>query len=100
MKSLTQTQFFVAAVVLVFMLALVAVLAEGLKRYDQEIYSAEQSMQESVKAIPPNTPEAVVEELRMEDIDAAQNVEAEVQAENAAIEAENKELTTVTQSYE
>src|SRR5688572_13901824 len=100
MKNLSQTQFFVAALSLVVVLALVAVLAEGLKKYDQEAYSAEQSLQESKSAIVPNTPEAVVEELRMEEIDAAQTVELEVAAENAAIEGETRELTTVTQSYE
>ncbi len=100
MKNLSQTQFFVAALSLVVVLALVAILAEGLKKYDQEAYKAEQSLQESNNAIPPNTPEAVVEEIRMEEMDAAQTVEAEVQAENKAIEAETKELTSMTQSYE
>jgi cell division protein FtsB len=100
MKSLSQTQFFVAGIVLVLVLALVAVLAEGLKRYDTEVYSAEQSIEESNKAIPPSTPEAVVGELRMEDMDASQSAEAELKAENEAIQAENRELTTVTQSYE
>lgn len=100
MKNLSHTQFFVAALVLVFVLALVAVLATGLKKYDEEAYSAEQKAQESAKAIPPSTPEAVVEELRQEESDATATIEADMQAETAAIEAETRELTTVTQSYE
>lgn len=100
MKSLSQTQFFVAALVLVLVLALVAILAVGLKQYDQKAYQSEQDMQESLKAVPPSTPEAVAEELRMEESDATAAIETEMAAENAAIEAETRELNTVTQSYE
>lgn len=100
MKQLSQTQFFVAALVLVLVLVLVAVLADGLKKYDSEAYNAEQEMAENEQAIPPSTPETIVEELRQEESDAAATIEADMQAETNAIEAETKELNTVTQSYE
>lgn len=100
MKNLSQTQFFVAALVLVLVLALVAILATGLKKYETEVYQSEQSAEQSAQAIPPNTPEAVAAELRAEESDATAEIEADMAAENEALEAENRELTTVTQSYE
>ena len=100
MKDLNRTQFLVAVFVLVVVLALVGALATGLKKYDQESYQAEQSMEESQAAIPPSTPDAVVEELEKEEMEATAAVEAEMAAENRAIEAETNELTSVTQSYE
>jgi hypothetical protein len=100
MKNLSHTQFFVAALVLVLVLALVFALATGLKKYENEMYSADQSVQESSNALPPSTPEAVVEELRSEESDATALIEADMAAENKAIESETQELNTVTQSYE
>lgn len=100
MKNLSQTQFFVAALVLVLTLVLVALLATGLQKYNQEIFSAEKRITESKSAIPPSTPEAVVGELRQEENDAVAAIEADMAAENAAIETETRELTSVTQSYE
>lgn len=100
MKNLSQTQFFVAALTLVLVLGLVAALAQGLKKYDEQSYSAEQSLQKSIDAVPPSTPEAVAEELRQEESEAVEAIEAEMNAENEAIAEETRELTMVTQSYE
>jgi hypothetical protein len=100
MRNLNHTQFFIAALVLVIVVALIAVLAHGLKEYDMQTYKAEQEMQENMAAIPPSTAEAIVEELRAEESTITAEIEADMEAENAAIEKETRELTTVTQSYE
>lgn len=100
MKQLSQTQFFVAALVLVLMLALIAILAGGLKKYDAVVYEAEQALSENEKAIPPSTPEAIIEELKMEEADASVALEAELAYETRSLEEDTTDVTTITESYE
>ena len=100
MKKWSQTQFFVAAMVLVLVLVSVALLAKGLKKYDTEVYNAEQIMNKSAMAIPPSDPDAIVTELKAEEADANSLLEAEMAAETQSLEAEDADLTSITQSYE
>lgn len=100
MKKWSQAQFFVAALVLVLVLVFVALLAQGLKKYDTEVYDAEQSMSESAKAVPPSEPDAIVEELKTEEAHANAVLEAELAAETESLQAEDADLMSITQTYE
>lgn len=100
MKQLSQTQFFVATLVLVLVLVLIAVLAGGLKKYDAEVSEAEQARSENEKAIPPSTPDAIVEELKMEEADASVALEEELAYETRSLEEDNATVTTIAESYE
>ncbi len=100
MKKLSQTQFFVGALTLVVVLALIAVLAEGLKKFEGEQIEAETSMVQSKESLPPATPTGVADELKKEAAAITKDLDQDVAAEKAAIDAETKELTNVTESYE
>jgi hypothetical protein len=100
MKNLSQTQFFIAAFVLVFVVAAVAILAHGLKKYDLVEEQAEVQMKDAQGELPPNTPDGISAELQKEETLSSQEFEEEISAETAAVEAEVKEVTSVTESYE
>jgi hypothetical protein len=100
MKNLSQTQFFVAALVLVVVIALVAVLADGLKKYDQDTYQAEMQATEMQKTLPPNSPEAIGAELKSEEADATAAAAQELANETAELQAEAGDLNKVTEGYE
>jgi hypothetical protein len=100
MKKLSQTQFFVGTLTLVVVLALIAILAEGLKKFEGEQMQAETSMARSKESLPPATPTGVADELKKEDAAITKELDQDVAAEKAAVDAETKELTNVTESYE
>lgn len=100
MRNLSQTQFYVVAFALVVVLGLLVALAVGLQKYNQQLSTADEQTQASLKEVPPSTPDDIAEELQAEEGEATALIEDELQAENEAIEAETRELTTVTQSYE
>jgi hypothetical protein len=100
MKNLSQTQFFVAALVLALVIAAVAILAQGLKKYDLVEQQAEMQMQGAAEQAPPSTPETISAELQKEETLSSEELEQEITSETAAVEAEVKEITSVTESYE
>lgn len=100
MKKLSQTQFFVAALVLILTLAMVAILAEGLKKYDNDLYRSETELNNARQALPPGTPDAVVQELLNEEESANAVLQAEMEAEMKALEEEEADVYNSTQSYE
>ncbi len=100
MKNLSQTQFFVAAAVLVFVVAMIAVLAEGLKKYDMVEQEAETMMIKNEAAVPPSSPDAISAELQKEETLSSEELQEEINAETAAVEEELQEVTNVTESYE
>ncbi len=102
MKKWSQTQFFVGALTLVIVLALIAVFAQGLKKFEGQQIEAETSMMksEAIQNLPPVTPAKVVDELQKEDANVMSELEQDVAAEKAAVDAETKELINVTESYE
>jgi hypothetical protein len=102
MKKWSQTQFFVGALTLVIVLALIAVFAQGLNKFESQQIEAETSLMKSEAAqnLPPATPAKVADELQKEDASIMSELEQDVAAEKAAVDTETKELINVTESYE